>query len=332
MIWVFRYLNLYHGRYKVVQGWNSRNLSVSVCILIKSVGIKAMTRKLWPWIASTFLFFFLHPSIVFSFEFTSDFKMGYFWMNFPILFTVNPSGLSEDDLKITEDALVDAMETWYSQADSPIRVWEFIPWDQVQGNGGVQVVKWSSDFTRETGYSALGTMAVTIRQSTTPFIRKSDIIVNSTHTSLRNQENLTLVLVHELGHTLGLDHSNQVGAVMYSSLSFGPMANRELSEDDINGYNAVVAENINRQKNGSALTQKSSALPFLPSCSGSSAVKTDTATIDGLKEFTLNFISFLVSTSIMILIILGAGKFFSFLEAKSSKFHSPDINDEKQGS
>ncbi|MDH4469244.1 MAG: matrixin family metalloprotease [Bacteriovoracaceae bacterium] len=265
----------------------------------------------------------------FAYQFTSDFRAGFFWMNFPIYFTVNPSEIDETDLKMTEDALVDAIEIWFSQSSSPIKIWEFIPWDQAQGRGNIQTIKWSSNFTKDTGYSALGTMAVTMRQSSTPFIRKADIVINTSHTSLKNQENLTLVLIHELGHTIGLDHSSQAGAIMYSSLSFGPMANRDLTPDDIDGYNAVVAENLNRQRNGSSLTQKKSGLGFLPGCSKSSAVTNGQDEELSIKYLMTNITISLISIILMILVIIGAGKIFTLFDYLLDKLSVFFRKDEK---
>jgi hypothetical protein len=280
-------INLYQGRYRVVQGLNKLLITFSLLLAMHYAN---------------------------AYQFTSDFKMGYFWMNFPIYFTVNPANVDDEVFRMTEDALSDAIETWYSSASNPIRVWEFVPWEQAQGNGSIQVVRWSNNFSGETGYSALGTMAVTVRQSTVPYIRKSEIIINTSHSSLRMQDNLSLVLIHELGHTIGLDHSNQAGALMYASLSFGPMGNRELTQDDVDGYNAVVAENINRQRYGSALSQQSDSIPFLPSCSGSSAVTVENLEQIAWTETILNFLYFILSTALMILIILGAGKIFTLFE------------------
>ena len=47
------------------------------------------------------------------------------------------------------------------------------------------------------------------------------------------------VMVHEVGHVIGLGHSNVAGATMYPSVSACNTANRTLEADDIAGKNAL---------------------------------------------------------------------------------------------
>ncbi|HEX2123704.1 MAG TPA: matrixin family metalloprotease [Thermoanaerobaculia bacterium] len=47
------------------------------------------------------------------------------------------------------------------------------------------------------------------------------------------------VMVHEVGHVIGLGHSNVVGATMYPSVSACNFNNRTLEADDIAGKNAL---------------------------------------------------------------------------------------------
>jgi hypothetical protein len=54
-----------------------------------------------------------------------------------------------------------------------------------------------------------------------------------------NQFDIQSVATHELGHAVGLGHSNQAGAVMYPSIMAGSTANRTLHADDIAGCQAI---------------------------------------------------------------------------------------------
>ena len=47
--------------------------------------------------------------------------------------------------------------------------------------------------------------------------------------------NFLYVATHELGHSLGLDHSSDPNAVMYPTYEEGDSKNFKLAQDDING-------------------------------------------------------------------------------------------------
>ncbi|KAJ6877760.1 hypothetical protein NC651_030494 [Populus alba x Populus x berolinensis] len=53
-----------------------------------------------------------------------------------------------------------------------------------------------------------------------------------------DQFDLESVAVHEIGHLLGLDHSSDSNAVMYSGIPPGTKK-RDLAQDDIDGINAL---------------------------------------------------------------------------------------------
>ncbi|MFZ0544563.1 MAG: matrixin family metalloprotease [Candidatus Promineifilaceae bacterium] len=56
---------------------------------------------------------------------------------------------------------------------------------------------------------------------------------------------LVTVAAHEIGHALGLDHSNDINSLMYASY-FGPR--RFLSQDDINGIQSLYGQNETTQE------------------------------------------------------------------------------------
>jgi hypothetical protein len=72
-------------------------------------------------------------------------------------------------------------------------------------------------------------------------IYEADIDVNTSHpwSNTPNGNSTTYdvwnVFTHELGHLLGLDHSNVTGATMISGSSLGTIYKRDIHEDDIKG-------------------------------------------------------------------------------------------------
>lgn len=54
--------------------------------------------------------------------------------------------------------------------------------------------------------------------------------------------NLFLVAAHELGHSLGLSHSNVFGALMYPTYMPVDTRNYRLHQDDIDGIQALYGK------------------------------------------------------------------------------------------
>lgn len=54
--------------------------------------------------------------------------------------------------------------------------------------------------------------------------------------------NLFIVLAHELGHSLGLSHSNDPGALMYPTYSYTDPNEFLLPQDDINGIQSIYGK------------------------------------------------------------------------------------------
>lgn len=54
--------------------------------------------------------------------------------------------------------------------------------------------------------------------------------------------NLFLVAAHEFGHSLGLSHSSDPGALMYPNYAFNEPSTYALPQDDINGIQALYGK------------------------------------------------------------------------------------------
>jgi hypothetical protein len=66
--------------------------------------------------------------------------------------------------------------------------------------------------------------------------------------SCSNEIYLDSVLTHEVGHVIGLAHSNNSGALMYASVAY--CNDKVLSSDDISGRNALYACTLNEGGGG----------------------------------------------------------------------------------
>uniref|UniRef100_A0A8D1MS30 Peptidase metallopeptidase domain-containing protein n=1 Tax=Sus scrofa TaxID=9823 RepID=A0A8D1MS30_PIG len=66
-----------------------------------------------------------------------------------------------------------------------------------------------------------------------------------TWTKTSKNYNLFLVAAHEFGHSLGLSHSTDPGALMYPNYAFSEPSTYSLPQDDINGIQAIYGPSSN---------------------------------------------------------------------------------------
>jgi hypothetical protein len=156
-------------------------------------------------------------------------------------YVTNSSQIS--DLK---NATENAVKDWEDSTGQ--NLWDFVGEVKVN-SGGVLVnnIRWSDDFGNETGYDPSRTLAVAIRYNNGSIFTKTEIILNGNHSNLRNNVNGMLLntVMHELGHTIGLDHTDQ-----YAIMAAYANDLRELQYDDIEGGNYVYSQHIHRQRTG----------------------------------------------------------------------------------
>ncbi|MBL7664556.1 MAG: matrixin family metalloprotease [Bacteriovoracaceae bacterium] len=187
-----------------------------------------------------FIFTLVYSGTALSYNLTDDFADGFYWPELPVNFVVKEANQPSGEFL---HGLVDeAMEVWESSLGT--NLWDLDPVILSTGGSGRNLIRWSTDITRETGYNATSTLAVTLRYIEGPYYVKSEIILNALHPSLGQYQALKWTLVHELGHTLGLGHSDNYWAVMYYSYHGGVFG---LHSDDVDGLNALVDETQNRQ-------------------------------------------------------------------------------------
>lgn len=172
---------------------------------------------------------------------TQDFNQGFYWASLPVSMKVIDTDsnrlnlikrLTDESVQIWQNVVVGQLWTMSAQ--------------QVASAGG-NIIRWSNNFSAETGLDASSILAVTIRYTGGPYIARSEIIVNGNNIINQSEANLKTVLLHELGHTLGLDHSEYGNAVMAANLVLGYSG---LHSDDRQGISAIVGETQRRQAIG----------------------------------------------------------------------------------
>lgn len=174
-----------------------------------------------------------------GYRLTKDFRNGFYWENFPVKITVKDSNSTRKAL--LQQLSQEAIGEWESRTG--LSIWNF------NASGGTSnIIRWSTNFASETQMDASSVLAVAIRYTEGPYFAKTEIVINGNHPDIKNNNaNLLTTLTHELGHTMGLDHSEDWDAVMAPTLQqpyFG------LAGDDVDGMSEAHDTTVRRQVTG----------------------------------------------------------------------------------
>src|SRR5690606_20329255 len=124
----------------------------------------------------------------------------------------------------------DAVGEWESRTG--LSLWSF-------EEGTSNIIRWSNNFASETKMDPISVLAVAIRYTSGPYFARTEIVINGGHPLNQDLTHLLTTITHELGHTMGLDHSENPWAVMAPTLQ-SPY--RGLHADDIQGMAHVHSE------------------------------------------------------------------------------------------
>jgi len=179
---------------------------------------------------------------VFAFRFTDDFNLGIYWGSLPIKVTKVAATVSEGQQL---DSIVRRAESeWESIAG--LEIWDDEDASVVGGTQFRNTIRWSNNFGGETGFSPLTTLAVTVRHRSGTFFEYFEIILNGENPGLRSNagDMLYETMLHELGHVLGIGHSERRPAVMEPTL----VGHSFLQSDDQDAVIAITNETLRRQE------------------------------------------------------------------------------------
>jgi hypothetical protein len=175
-----------------------------------------------------------------GYNLTQDFINGFYWASLPINIVVVDSDANRKSQLI--DLAENAIKEWETQ--SGLSLWD------LTSSGTSNIIRWSTNFGAETKMDPSSVLAVAIRYTNGPYFAKTEIIINGQHNSFNtpnafiNRMNVATTLVHELGHTMGLDHSNDMNAIMAPTLQT-PYPG--LNSDDVRGLSDAHSQTEHRQ-------------------------------------------------------------------------------------
>jgi len=176
----------------------------------------------------------------------NDYGAGLYWRQMPIKFSVNPEnpfGLTEDEV---EDAVLTAAESW--ETVGAAIEFEYLGFTDTRDMGFDQenVIYFSDEWDQGDSKAAMTYNWTTEDGAIVSF----DVGINAngfewTVDELDPVMDIENVMAHELGHVLGLGHSDIDDlATMWESTSSGELIKRSLRPDDENGLLANYGADV----------------------------------------------------------------------------------------
>jgi hypothetical protein len=182
--------------------------------------------------------FLLLTQSAWGYRFTQDFNKetgGFYWQVLPISISIIEA--DQNRKKILESLSLAAIMDWEDRTGLSL-------WSPVE-SGTQNIIRWSTNFAQETRMDPSSVLAVAIRYTNGPYFAKAEIVINGNHPLNQNESLLRTTITHELGHTMGLDHSEIGEAIMAPTLQ--PWYTG-LHVDDVEGMLAAHTEMMARQE------------------------------------------------------------------------------------
>lgn len=200
------------------------------------------------------LLFLLLSNSAFAYRYTVDFSQGFYWQVFPVKLV----RIGDDFTGMLDQVSTMAMNTWEDTVVVGDNIWDLTNVSQVN------TIRWSNNPDDFRGVDMNSTLAIAVRYNQIPYLVKAEIIINKNQTifnsgtAAQKRLNLYKVVLHELGHTLGLDHNSVVsGSIMAPSIndisyacnmgSYNNCLVNYLEDDDIAGAQAAFQTHRERQ-------------------------------------------------------------------------------------
>lgn len=196
----------------------------------------------------------IFSSNAFAYRFTVDFSQGFYWQAFPVKLV----RVGDDFSGMLDQVATMAMNTWEDSVVVGNNIWDLTNVSQVN------TIRWSDQSSDFRGVDMNSTLAIAVRYNQVPYLVQAEIIINKNQpifnngTSAQRRLNLYKVVLHELGHTLGLDHNSAVyGSIMAPTIndasyscsmaSYNTCLVNYLENDDISGAQAAFQTHRERQ-------------------------------------------------------------------------------------
>lgn len=214
----------------------------------------------------------LASSQAWGYRLTSDFTNGFYWHVLPINIMVVESQDSTLKSKLEYLSRL-AVQDW--ENNTGLNLWE------TTSAGTNNIIRWSRNFAAETKMDPASVLAVAIRYTNGPYFAKTEIIINGSHVYNQQNNYLLTTITHELGHTMGLDHSDQMQAIMAPSLQLNSSG---VQRDDVDGLEEAIAQTVHRQETNyvSPLAYQEDKKSASPLSCGTVAVSTTASPVSGL--------------------------------------------------
>ncbi len=171
------------------------------------------------------------------------------WPKLPITWFYNPNGFTQISQQQMITVMQNAFQQWASPTCTSFRAnyggLSQSLWSQFDGNN---VLVWNSTIPSAQFPTALALMVPNINPTTGDFL-DADIIFNSSYQwstqPVGQQFDVIGTITHEIGHVVGLDHTNVTDATMFPTAAPGLCPCRTLKQDDINGVCAIYPSGTN---------------------------------------------------------------------------------------